>query len=80
MPQLNATDLFFTLRETFKSIRTETTIHCGFLKAHDQLIIESLMPSHGVIFSDGIENDFLHFNSGSIATISLAEEKAILVK
>lgn len=33
----------------------------------------------GVIFSDGIESDFLNFNSGSIATIGIAKEKARLV-
>jgi len=32
-----------------------------------------------VIFSDGIEADFLKFNSGSIATIGTAKEKATLV-
>lgn len=79
-PRLRDTDLFFTVREPFKSIRTETTINSGFIKEQDQLVIESLMPANGVIFSDGIENDFLHFNSGSIARISLAEETAILVK
>jgi hypothetical protein len=38
------------------------------------------MPMHGVIFSDGIESDFLNFNSGSIATIGVAQETAILVE
>ena len=37
------------------------------------------MPAHGVIFSDGIESDFLTFNSGAIATIGLAQETANLV-
>jgi hypothetical protein len=32
-----------------------------------------------VIFSDGIEWDYLEFNEGSFATISLAEEKVQLV-
>jgi len=38
-----------------------------------------LMPSNGVIFSDGIESDFLKFNSGTIAKIGLANETATLV-
>jgi hypothetical protein len=38
------------------------------------------MPDYGVIFSDGIESDFLRFNSGSIATIGIAKEKANLVR
>ena len=33
----------------------------------------------GVIFSDGVENDFLEFNNGSIATIGVAEQQARLV-
>lgn len=37
------------------------------------------MPTNGVIFSDGIETDFLKFNSGSIATIGIAKETARLV-
>ena len=37
------------------------------------------MPTNGVIFSDGIETDFLKFNSGSIATIGIAPEKANII-
>lgn len=34
---------------------------------------------NGVIFSDGIENDYLDFNFGSIARIGIAKEKVNLV-
>jgi hypothetical protein len=37
------------------------------------------MPENGVIFSDGIESDFLQFNSGIEATISVAEKRGHLV-
>jgi hypothetical protein len=37
------------------------------------------MPRHGVIFSDGIESDFLNFGSGIEALISIAEKKGRLV-
>jgi hypothetical protein len=37
------------------------------------------MPANGVIFSDGVETDFLKFNSGSVATIGLANETAKIV-
>ena len=37
------------------------------------------MPEHGVIFSDGIEADFLEFNSGTHAVIKVAEKKGMLV-
>ena len=37
------------------------------------LKIISNMPQNGVIFSDGIEDDRLDFNSGAIATIGAAD-------
>jgi hypothetical protein len=37
------------------------------------------MPEHGVIFSGGIETDYLQFNSGSVAIVSLADKKGSLV-
>jgi hypothetical protein len=37
------------------------------------------MGENGVIFSDGIEQDFLEFNSGTRATVSLAARKGHLV-
>ena len=50
----------------------------GNLQESDELVIESLMPERGVIFSDGIEDDYLEFNSGSIARISVATKRAKL--
>ncbi len=78
-PKLKDNDLLFAVREPFQSIRTQIGITAGIIKGQGSLSIESLMPSNGVIFSDGIENDFLKFNSGTIATIGLSKEKAILV-
>ena len=43
------------------------------------LTLESQMPVGGVIFSDGVEADHLDFNSGAIASIGVAPEKANLV-
>jgi len=37
------------------------------------------MPENGVIFSDGMESDFLNFNSGMDATVTLADKKGRLV-
>jgi NAD kinase len=78
-PKLSDNDLLFAVREPFKSQRTQTGIITGLIKGQRNLTVESLMPVKGVIFSDGIESDFLNFNSGSIATIGLAAEKATLV-
>lgn len=79
-PKLNDNDLLFAVREPFQSIRTQIGITAGLLKGQNSLTIESLMPVNGVIFSDGIETDFLKFNSGTVATIGLAHKKAKLVK
>ena len=43
------------------------------------LALESHMPAGGVIFSDRVEADHLDFNSGAIANIRIAPEKANLV-
>ncbi len=51
----------------------------GQLLRGQKLVITSQMPDYGVIFSDGIEADYLAFNSGTIAKISLAERQAHLV-
>ena len=78
-PKLKDNDLLFAVREPFQSIRTQTGITTGIIKTQNSLKIESLMPSNGVIFSDGIESDFLKFNSGTIARIGRAKETATLV-
>jgi NAD kinase len=79
-PKLKNNQLLFVVREPFKSIRTQTELTIGILSNNHKLKVESLMPDNGVIFSDGIENDFLKFNSGTIATIGIANETASLVK
>jgi NAD kinase len=79
-PQISNENLLFAVREPFKSKRSQTSIVAGVLTQQQKLILESYMPANGVIFSDGIESDFLKFNSGSIATIGLANETAVLVQ
>lgn len=76
--KLHDDELFFAVREPFKSMRTQTDITSGIIKKNP-LKIESLMPANGVIFSDGIEADFLSFNSGAVAEIGIAKETACLV-
>lgn len=72
--------LCFTIREPFPSKTSRCSIVFGRIMPDAPLVITSQMAQNGVIFSDGIENDFLDFNSGKIATISLAERKAILIR
>jgi NAD kinase len=74
-----ADELYFTVREPFSSRTSQATLVFGKLTVRQPLILSSHMPENGVIFSDGIESDFLAFNSGAVATISIAERKAHLI-
>ena len=71
--------LCYFVREPFISKTTSAGLVFGHVKSGSPLRITSLMPENGVIFSDGIESDYLQFNSGMEATITLAEKKGQLV-
>lgn len=71
--------LMYVVREPFVSRHSQANIVAGMLEPEEELVLESLMPTAGVIFSDGIESDFLEFNSGSIARVHAAAQKARLV-
>lgn len=71
--------LCFSVREPWPSKTSSAEITFGTVTAGSPLILVSLMPENGVIFSDGVETDFLQFNSGSEATIRVADKKGVLV-
>lgn len=71
--------LLFVVREPFVSKTSQAGIVCGAVTHQAPLIVTSEMPEGGVIFSDGVEADYLAFNSGATATIGLAERKTNLV-
>jgi NAD kinase len=71
--------LLFAIREPFVSRHSAASVVAGWIDEREQIVIESTMPSGGVIFSDGIENDFLRFDSGAIASIHPAAVRAQLV-
>lgn len=71
--------LYFSVREPFPSRTSKADIVFGKVTKGNPLKILSQMPENGVIFSDGIESDYLQFNSGIEATIMLAEKKGHLV-
>ncbi len=81
VPKLDwqAESLLFAVREPFVSKTSTANIVSGYVTKKQPLIIESQMEQNGVIFSDGMESDFLSFNAGSTATITLAEQKTNLV-
>lgn len=71
--------LQFAVREPFVSNQSSAKLVFGELDEHQEIVIESLMPEKGVIFSDGIENDYLDFNSGTIARLKVATQRANLM-
>lgn len=74
-----ARTLAFTVREPFISKTSGADLVCGWITPDSPLKIVSYMPQNGVIFSDGIEDDHLDFNSGAIAQIGLADRTLSLV-
>lgn len=72
-------ELVYVVREPFASRTSKIQIVAGVIRPDSQLTIESEMASEGVIFSDGVESDFLEFNSGVIAHIGAAPGRAKIV-
>lgn len=71
--------LMYSVREPFISKTSEANLVFGSIESPQTLEITSHMPQDGVIFSDGIESDYLQFNSGAIATVGIADRKLRLV-
>jgi hypothetical protein len=71
--------LIFVVREPFVSKTSGATIVCGTITQERPLQLESTTAEGGVIFSDGVEADYLAFNAGAIATIGLAARRTNLV-
>jgi len=68
----DAPQLMFAVREPFPSRTTQTELVFGQVTPQQTLKLRSRMPENGVIFSDGIEADFLRFAAGVEAIIGLA--------
>jgi NAD kinase len=71
--------LLFVVREPFVSKHSKADVVAGWIEAKQKLELESQMPNGGVIFSDGIEADYVAFNSGTQVTVAAAAEAAQLV-
>ncbi len=71
--------LCYNVREPFPSKVTGVSKVFGKISMNNKIVVTSLMPHNGVIFSDGVESDFIEFNSGTKATISVADKKGYLV-
>jgi len=75
----NEARLQFAVREPFPSRTSSVRIVFGEIKANKPLTLESLMPEDGVIFSDGIQSDYLTFNAGSTVTVGIAKTVGRLI-
>jgi NAD kinase len=75
----DASHLVFTVREPFPTRTTGASLVFGRITAAAPLTLTSHMAENGVIFSDGIERDFLAFNHGTRAVIRPADKTGALV-
>jgi NAD kinase len=71
--------LTFAVREPFPSRHSGSELVFGQVTARNPLRLSSRMPDTGVIFSDGMENDFLRFTAGMEACIEVADQRGYLV-
>jgi NAD kinase len=71
--------LHYFVREPYPSRTTQAHLVIGKIAEGGRMRVISEMPDNGVVFSDGIEADYLEFNSGTEATIGVAEKQGILV-
>jgi NAD kinase len=74
-----AKKLYFTVREPFPSRTSGARLVFGEIEGEDCLRLESHMPENGVVFSDGIESDYISFNSGTVVTVGVAADHGQLV-
>jgi hypothetical protein len=71
--------LHYFVREPYPSRTTQARLVIGKIAEDGWMRVTSEMPDNGVLFSDGVEADYLEFNSGTEATIGVAEKQGILV-
>lgn len=72
--------LTFAVREPFPSKASTTRLVYGEVSSRQPLKLRSRMPDHGVIFSDGMEADYLRFTAGMEATIGIADRRGCVVR
>lgn len=75
----HADHLVFAVREPFPTQRTQASLVYGQVTRSAPLVLRSRMPEHGIIFSDGMEADFIRFTAGMEVAVSVAETQGVLV-
>ena len=71
--------LGFFVREPFPSVSTGTSVRSGKLSG-GVLALQSRMNDGGVIFADGIEQDFIAFEWGRQLQVGVSRRKLCLVR
>ncbi len=79
LPTPSEPSLCYFVREAWPSAFTRTRITSGRLTHNDHVRITSEMNQGGVIFGDGIEDDFLPFDWGKVATLGISDQRLRLV-
>lgn len=72
-------ELLFAVREPFPSVCTGAEMVYGSIAPGERFEIESHMGENGIIFSDGVQDDFLNFNYSVVASIGVDEIKGHIV-
>ena len=77
---LAVNDFFIGPKSHTSARTTDATVVFGTIGEGDPFRVLSKMPENGVIFSDGMEEDAIEFNSGVEVNIGMSEWKGCLVR
>jgi hypothetical protein len=80
LPAPTEPSLAFFVREAFPSVASGTSITEGRLAKGECLKVYSELNDGGVVFGDGIEDDYLGFGWGIMASIRVAQTRLRLVR
>jgi len=72
--------LSYAVREPYPSNTTKLSLVYGKLRRNAPFTVLSKMAEKGVIFSDGLEDDYIEFNAGTSVKIGIADRKGRLVR
>jgi len=75
----DADRLVYVVREPWPSKSTGANIVYGSILQDTHFTVASYMAENGVIFSDGVEADYVSFTAGLTATVRVADKKAYLL-
>ncbi len=70
----DARKLEFCVREPFESLASGAEVIAGEIGCNETLDLVSQMPQGGVIFGDGVTEDFIEWNAGVSVSVGVADE------